>query len=108
MVQKKQRESRPKFERLMIQVSSPQMEYLRSQSEKLGISHAELVRRILDEHLERRDRQGGMISTLPDDDCSVEFEAVPDDRGPPREWLVVKQADDGTETPVRYVRADDD
>lgn len=46
---KKRRDTTPKFQRLMIQVTGAQLDALEEESKRLEISRSELVRRILDE-----------------------------------------------------------
>lgn len=43
-----------KLQRQMIQFTEPQLDYLRKEAGRLGISVAELVRRIVDDYRERR------------------------------------------------------
>jgi len=44
------------MKKAMISFSDPQFEYLETEAARLGMCIPELVRRILDEHLERRNR----------------------------------------------------
>lgn len=44
-----------KLLRQMIQFTAPQLDYLKREAARLGISVAELVRRILDEQREKRE-----------------------------------------------------
>jgi hypothetical protein len=43
-----------KLQRQMVQFTEPQLDYLRKEAARLGVSISELVRRVIDEHREKR------------------------------------------------------